>query len=239
MQPKLIDQKMFLLMIIGLLVVLLGLNWYYLASPALFYLRQVDIHWVGYTKEKMVALTFDDGPDPRYTPEILKILKKYNVTATFFVLGENAAKHPEILNDEIDQGHEVGNHTYTHQHLNELTKEQIDEEIIKTDRVMKQVIGDYPALFRPPYEELDESILVSVREQNKQMILSTITLEHGDYSIEAEVSRVVKKVFPGAIILAHDGRLNRTETVEALPILIRALKAKGYRIVPLKQLLHK
>jgi len=239
MKLKLLNQTMFLWTIIGLLLVILLVNWYYLASPAFFYLRHVDIHWAGYTREKLVALTFDDGPDPRFTPEILEILKENHIPATFFVLGKNVRKYPEIVKEELRLGHEIGNHTYDHQHLNKLTTNEINQELVKTDRVMKRVTGRISHIFRPPYEELDEPILVSTREQEKEMILSTITLEHSSYSCEAEVSRVMQKVFPGAIILAHDGRLNRSETVEALPLLIQALEVKGYKIVSLKQLLGK
>lgn len=201
---------------------------------------KVDVEWMGHTTAKVVALTFDDRPDPKFTPEILKILEKYQTPATFFVCGNNVAKYPEILLKEIQAGHEIGNHTFSHPHLLKLTTEQIKTELVLTDEIIKKITRKKTTIFRPPYEELSENIITVTRDLQKYSVLSTITLEHQSLKTpQAEAERVLNLAFPEAIILMHDGRLNRHRTVEALPYLIEGLHAKGYRIVPLKTLLKR
>jgi peptidoglycan-N-acetylglucosamine deacetylase len=229
-----------LIIVTALLIAVLFNNRYPIFQKSLYSLEKIDIAWMGYTNQKVVALTFDDGPDPVYTPLILKILQRYHVPATFFVEGANVKKYPAVLREEIKNGHLIGNHTYTHPHLSTLSPLHVKKEIAATDQVVRTITSQATHYFRPPYEELTEQILLDSREQHKQIILSTVTLEHElAKTPRAKAERVIRSVFPGAIILAHDGRLNRFSTVRALPYLIRGLRAKGYRIISLKDLLRK
>lgn len=239
---RLLHQPLYRILLIGilfLLALLLLMNRYQFFQKTISLIDKVDIAWMGYTNQKVVALTFDDGPDPAFTPQVLKVLQKYHVPATFFTLGASVDQYPEIVKAENKAGHLIGNHTYSHSRLSTLSTGEIRAEIIEADAEIKKAIGKTPEFFRPPYEELTENILTVSRDQHKQIILSTITLEHESAKTpKAKAERVLQLVFPGAIILAHDGRLNRSETVAALPILIKGLTTKGYRIVSLKALLH-
>ena len=237
-----LNQPFYRILLIGilfLLALLLLMNRYQFFQKTISLIDKVDIAWMGYTNQKVVALTFDDGPDPVYTPQVLKVLQKYHVPATFFALGASVYQYPEIVKAEIKAGHLIGNHTYSHPRLSLLSAGDIRAEIIEADGEIKKITNKTPIFFRPPYEELTENILTASRDQRKQIILSTITLEHESAKTpKAKAERVIRIVFPGAIILAHDGRLNRSETVAALPYLIKGLTTKGYRIVSLKALLH-
>ena len=215
-------------------------NRYLLVHSTVALVDNVDIEWMGYTSQKIVALTFDDGPDPRFTPKILAILAKDKIPATFFVVGANATAYPGLVAAEVAAGHEVGNHTLSHVHLSRFKLNEISKQLSAADRAIAKAAGQSPRLFRPPYEELNENILTAARKSRKKIIMSTITLEHHTLiNPQDQARRVVNMVFPGAIILAHDGRVNRTQTVAALPYLIEGLKAKGYRIVAIKELLNK
>jgi peptidoglycan-N-acetylglucosamine deacetylase len=229
-----------LLILFTAIFIVLFVNRYLLFEKTITFLNKVDVLWMGNTDHKIVALTFDDGPDPVYTPQILKILRKSNISATFFLEGENAQKYPDIVKAEVKQGHLIGNHTFSHPHLNRLSIDHIQTQLTETDKVILKITGKTPKYFRSPYEELTENILTVTHSQHKQIILSTLTVEHESAKTpQAKADRVIRLVFPGAIILAHDGRLNRHSTVESLPYLIKGLESKGYRIVPLPELFHK
>jgi peptidoglycan/xylan/chitin deacetylase (PgdA/CDA1 family) len=229
--------------IVGLIVFLAVLFCVGLSYSGVFYATirfslDPSVEWMGNTREKVVALTFDDGPDRVYTRQILAVLKRYRVSATFFVTGMNARKYPDLIRAEFSAGHLVGNHTHTHPHLQQLSEADILNELQMTDQTIASASGEKTFLFRPPYEELNENILNVSRKLHKKVVMSTVTLEHHRLKTpKEEAERVVERVYPGAIILAHDGRLNRIRTVEALPYLIKGLTAKGYRIIPLNKLL--
>jgi peptidoglycan/xylan/chitin deacetylase (PgdA/CDA1 family) len=198
---------------------------------------QKEIKWHGTLQQPLIALTFDDGPDPVYTTEIIAVLKKYHVPATFFVVGKNAAAHPELIRAELAAGCEIGNHTYSHPHLREMNLFHIKRQISHTDEIIQQITGQKPRLFRPPYEELNLLIFNASQNLQKTTIMSTVTLEHHIIKEPRRMAyRVVRMIRPGGIILAHDGRLDRSRTVSALPFLIRELKRKKYRFITVSEL---
>jgi len=237
---KLTGVKIYGIILIVAGFIVLPLLYFQLSFSAILNLLSKDylnVEWMGTTREKEVALTFDDGPDPVYTTQILRILAEDHIIATFFVEGKNAKLHPDLIKTEINAGHEIGNHTYNHPHLQKISAAAVNREIEATDRQLKKISGKIPYTFRPPYLELDQNILESSRKLHKKIIMSTLTLEHSAAaSSAAEADRVIKHVFPGAIILAHDGRLNRSKTVAALPFLIKGLLKKGYRFVTVDEL---
>lgn len=193
--------------------------------------------------EKTVTLTFDDGPDPRFTPAILQILGDYQVHATFFVVGQNAAKHPDLVRRIAFEGHALANHTYTHPHLEEFQKDQVVSELAAADRILSEVAGPSAAtpFFRPPRGNTSPHILESLKLTGKQMVLWNVCVENSSTQTPEEVrSRVMREIHKrnGGIILAHDGDLDRSLTVQSLPLILRDLKLEGYRIVNLSDYLE-
>ena len=189
---------------------------------------------------RMVALSFDDGPDPRWTPSVLAILRRYRARATFFVTGENALAHPGLLRDEVAAGDEVGDHTYSHPYLTGLGAAAVQQQIQEAAVAIQQAGAPRPTLFRPPYGLLDRTVERAAQADNLRLILWSVCVErfvdHGPS--RAEVARILSRVRPGAIILAHDGGIpDRRRTLAALPLLLSGLERRGYRIVTVGRLL--
>ncbi|MGE5396274.1 MAG: polysaccharide deacetylase family protein [Chitinophagales bacterium] len=196
-----------------------------------------DIITHSYTKEKVVALTFDDGPDPRFTPSILDTLNKYHVKATFFVVGEDALLYPDLVQRAVAEGHEIENHTFTHPDLIKDTDLTINEEMLWCQEAIEHIVVRKPQYFRPPRKLFNANILKISDIYGYRTILWTVCLEnHKAKTPEAMVRRVVRKCQPGSIVLAHDGHLDRSNTVKAMPLLIEALQKKGYRFVTVDEL---
>jgi peptidoglycan/xylan/chitin deacetylase (PgdA/CDA1 family) len=199
-------------------------------------------------REKVVALTFDDGPNPIYTPKILDILKEKQVRASFFVLGVHVRKYPEIARRIVREGHDIGNHTYTHRDLVPATRAVILRQVRLTNKIIRHVTGVETRLFRPPrgvYSNAVRKLLVE--EEGYRIILWTVSsIDWRRVSPRLIVRRVARYVSPGGILLFHDsGALIRREggrrvnTVQALPLVIDYLRAIGYEIVPVSELLRR
>jgi peptidoglycan-N-acetylglucosamine deacetylase len=189
---------------------------------------------------RMVALSFDDGPDPRWTPSVLALLRRYRARATFFVTGENALAHSRLLRDEVSAGDEVGDHTYSHPYLTRLNAAAVRQQIKEAALAIRRSGAPLPTLFRPPYGLIDRTIERAVQADNLRLILWSVCLErfvnHGPRGLE--VARILSRVRPGAIILAHDGGIpDRRRTLAALPLLLSGLERRGYRIVTVGRLL--
>jgi peptidoglycan/xylan/chitin deacetylase (PgdA/CDA1 family) len=202
-------------------------------------------YWYGPKREKVVALTFDDGPEEPYTSEVLDILKREHVRATFFVIGANVRRYPESTARIVQEGHAIGNHSDTHPLALALEPEpKIRAEVDRAEREIHLASGIYPSLFRPP-QGIRSPWLMKVTERDS---LATVTWDDAARDWERRsaddlVARAVQETTPGAIILLHDGlnldhQADRTATVEALPRIIEQLRAKGYRFVTVPELLH-
>lgn len=197
------------------------------------------------TNKPYVALTFDDGPNPIFTPQILDILKEHNVTATFFMVGKHIEKYPDIAKRVYLEGHEIGNHTYAHRDLITASKRTLLAEIHKADKAIKSVIGVKTKLFRPPRGLISAANRKIVTRLGYLIVLWTVSaMDWSGLSPKVMARRVKRYVRNGCIILFHDsGALVRSEggkrgnTVEALPLIISDLRRKGYQIVPLSQML--
>lgn len=196
-----------------------------------------DFIWKVPTSRKVVALTFDDGPIKTTTPEILHILKEKNIKATFFVVGEQVKRFPNLVSQEVDEGHEVGNHTYTHPTLTHLLDNKIEEEINSTEREILKV-APKPTLFRPPGGFNNKKVLSFARDSEYITILWSIDPLDWRYpSVGDIVNKVVTDVEPGSIILLHDGKYP-SPTPEALWFIIDSLEARGYEFVTVSELLQ-
>jgi len=189
------------------------------------------------TTNKVVALTFDDGPHYRITPEILAILREKQVHATFFVVGINAAKFPNILAEEINDGHEIGNHSYSHKSLTKLSSPEINDELERAANAI-QVVAPKITLFRPPGGLMNEQVFTAAQNRGYTTILWSV--DSADWrrpSVEQLVNNVVNEVKPGSIILLHDWRFP-SPTPQALSIIIDRLREQGYKFVTVSELLQ-
>jgi peptidoglycan/xylan/chitin deacetylase (PgdA/CDA1 family) len=192
-------------------------------------------------RQKVVALTFDDGPHPTFTPEILAVLDKYHVKATFFMIGERMQQYPQIVKQVLTRGHTIGNHTYTHPHNIEAERPaQIIRELDMCEQVIERMTGKRACLFRPPLGLVNGTVVTIAEEEGYRTILWTVSADHHDAPTpRAMAERVLKRVRPGAIILAHDGTFkSRWKDVAALPLIIEALRKQGYKFVTVPELLE-
>ncbi len=191
-----------------------------------------------------VALSFDDGPDPDWTPKILDILKKANVKAAFFITGRQAEKYPDLVLRILKEGHEVGNHTYSHPNLSLASVEQVELELNATQRLFEAISGRSTTLFRPPYNADSHpherrEIEALDRAQSLGYLTVCENIDPEDWSrpgTDVIVERVRERRSLGSVILLHDAGGNRSQTVEALPKIIRYLQDRGDEIVSLSRL---
>jgi cellulose synthase/poly-beta-1,6-N-acetylglucosamine synthase-like glycosyltransferase/peptidoglycan/xylan/chitin deacetylase (PgdA/CDA1 family)/spore germination protein YaaH len=199
----------------------------------------------------LVALTFDDGPDPRWTPAILDILKQQNVPATFFVIGKNGQAYPDIMRRIINEGHELGNHTFTHPNLGEVPVSLTELELNATQRLIESETGRSTVLFRPPYfgdAEADkpQEVEPAYEAQRLGYLMVGVRIDPDDWELPVQpgdiVDRTLKRMADndpetrGQIVLLHDSGGDRSATVAALPELIRQLRTRGFRFVPVSEL---
>ena len=203
------------------------------------------VYFRGQTEEKIVALTFDDGPHPVYTPRVLEILETFGVKATFFLIGHQARSHPEIVLQIKAQGHEIENHSDNHLfYLPWLPAERMRQEIVAAQETIHRITGSYPSFFRSPLGWVSDDLVAVCRELKLPIINGSVKV--GDVSLpgtEYIIQAVLDKTRNGAIIILHDAGgvgsyRDRTQTLEALPIIIKNLKDQGYKFVILKELIN-
>ena len=195
--------------------------------------------------EKVVALTFDDGPSPIWTPQILDALKAVDVKATFFMLGEHVREYPEIARRVADEGHEIGNHTYDHHGLIYYKPEELSREVKDTERVILSVTGITTKYFRPPKAWITEQEKKQLNDLGYKTVLWSLNSKDWvTFDDRYIIKYILHHVQPGDIILFHDsGGVfrteggNRKETVKTIPRLVQKLKEQGYRFVTISGLL--
>jgi cellulose synthase/poly-beta-1,6-N-acetylglucosamine synthase-like glycosyltransferase/peptidoglycan/xylan/chitin deacetylase (PgdA/CDA1 family)/spore germination protein YaaH len=221
------------------------------------YPRSYIVQQYGYHPNQ-VAISFDDGPDAKWTPKILDILDSRGVKGTFMIIGEEAQENIGLLKRIVREGHEIGNHTYTHPDISEIPPGRLDLEVKLTERLFASKTGVQPLYFRPPYDideepDTDDQAAPVVRLQQDGYIIVGNKIDTDDWNehprkTPAEITQSVltqlntmktKPQFRGSIILLHDGGGDRSVTVAALPVLIDALRAHGYSIVQVSELMGK
>jgi peptidoglycan-N-acetylglucosamine deacetylase len=190
--------------------------------------------------QKVIALTFDDGPSPKNTAQVLEILKKNHVKATFFVVGAMMQTYPQIAKQVVADGHDLGNHTWNHWYRR-MDQATAASEIDRTADIIYKTTGVKTALFRPPGGYLNNGLADYAKNQNYAIMMWSSLSGDADRhtpQVAAMVNNVLKTAKPGAIVLLHDGGGNRSRTVKALPQIIAGLKAKGYQFVTGSELLE-
>lgn len=186
--------------------------------------------------QPIVAMTFDDGPHPSNTPRLLDMLRQRNIKATFYVVGTNAQRYPEILRRMVAEGHEIGNHTLNHAYINKLSNDGIRRELTASHQAIVSATGIAPRTMRPPYG--------AITTAQKQWIRSEFGYPSILWAVDPEdwkrpgssvvANRILSQTRPGAIILAHD---IHAPTIDAMPAALDGLLAKGYRFVTVTQLI--
>ena len=199
----------------------------------------------------LLALTFDDGPDPRWTPTILDILRQENVPATFFIVGKNGEAYPDLIRRIVNEGHEIGNHTFTHPNLGEVPLSLTKLELTATQRLIESLTGRSTVLFRPPFfgdAEADKPQEVEPAFLAQQLGYLTVgvRIDPDDWKLPVTADEIVKRTVDraldtnpetrGQVILLHESGGERSATIEALPRLIHELKGRGFRFVAVSEL---
>jgi cellulose synthase/poly-beta-1,6-N-acetylglucosamine synthase-like glycosyltransferase/peptidoglycan/xylan/chitin deacetylase (PgdA/CDA1 family) len=217
----------------------------YLTTPSSYVIQRAGDH------PGMIALTFDDGPDPQWTPAILDILKRENVPATFFIIGKNGQSYPELVRRIVSEGHEIGNHTFSHPNLGELPRPLVDLELNATQRLIESLTGRSTVLFRPPYfgdAEADkpEEVEPAIRAEQLGYIMVGLRIDPSDWKTPVSAAEIIERTTEraldtnpetrGQVVLLHDSGGDRSATVAALPGLIHELRARGMRFVPVSEL---
>ncbi len=205
-----------------------------------YYEQKGYVLWEIKTEEKVIALTFDDGPHQTYTPQILDLLAKYDAKATFFVIGERAEKFPDLIRKLNDEGHEIANHTYTHPHS--ITAEELENELKKTNEVIHDITGTYPLLYRPVGGSYNDNIINTAVENGYKVIMWSWHQDTKDWKrpgVNNIVTTVLSGATPGNIVLFHDAGGDRSQTVTALENILPALEQKGYKFVTVSELLDR
>jgi polysaccharide deacetylase family sporulation protein PdaB len=189
------------------------------------------------TEEKKLAISFDACWGADKTGEILSILKENgDLKTTFFLTGFWLEKYPELVKKIAESGHEIGNHTFTHPHLNSLSEQQIKEEISKTHNLIHQLTGQSPVLFRPPFGEYNNKVITTIEGMGYKIIQWDVdSLDWKNVSAQNIVQRVTSQASPGSIILFHN---NGEHTAEVLKPILAKFKDDGYQVVPISQLIY-
>ena len=196
-----------------------------------------DVVYYKKNSQKKIALTFDDGPHPQYTPEILDILKEYNIKATFFVVGQNVELHPEIVKRAISEEHDIGNHTFTHCHVSDTSFEAIIDEIQSCEDTVYELCEYHVKLFRPPEGVLPDDVRNYAIGEDYAIILWSIdTYDWARAPISNIKRNITKNISSGDIILMHD-YVPESITPQALRIIIPMLLEEGYQFVTVSELI--
>jgi peptidoglycan/xylan/chitin deacetylase (PgdA/CDA1 family) len=222
------EKKHALLLAIMILAILLCANSYNPIINDVANIKNQHLEAVRHinTPKKFIAITFDDGPHPKYTKQILGLLKEYDAKATFFVVGKNVKNYPDVLVQEINGGHEIGNHTYSHVDTRKISKQKLEKEIDLAENIIFETANIKPTLIRPPYGFYDQKLLDIASKKNYRVILWS--RDSHDWSCP-EAKKIYNKILDniqnGDIVLLHDyvEKTGTSPTVEALKVFLPEL----------------
>lgn len=187
--------------------------------------------------DKVCAISFDAAWGNEDTHDLVEILKNYNVKATFFVVGDWVDKYPESVKELADAGHDIMNHSNTHPHMTQITKEKMISEVTECDSKIEKITGVKPTLFRPPYGDYNDNVVTTLKEIGHYTIQWDVdSLDWKDLSADEIYNRVTKNVKNGSIVLFHNAAKH---TPEALPKIIEKLQSDGFKIIKINDLIYK
>ncbi|XID93022.1 polysaccharide deacetylase family protein [Paenibacillaceae bacterium WGS1546] len=189
--------------------------------------------------QRRVALTFDDGPNPVYTPQILAVLERVSGKATFFMIGEQMERYPDVVRQVAEAGHEIGNHTFSHPRLTGISRAECRSEIRRAELLIRKLTGRAPTALRPPYLDIDDTV-ARIAASAGYTIVGASNLEARDWEqpgVRHIYERSLECVANGSVLLFHDGYGDRSQTVEAVGLLADKLSGQGYKLVTASELL--
>jgi peptidoglycan/xylan/chitin deacetylase (PgdA/CDA1 family) len=181
-------------------------------------------------------LTFDDGPSAKLTPKLLDLLAAHHIKATFFLIGENVAEHPEIVGREVREGHEVANHSWSHPNFGKMGDDSVRSQVRRTDDAIKSAAGITPTLLRPPYGSITARQKKWINQEfgHKIVLWDVDPLDWRRPGPNVVCARIVKNTRAGSIVLAHD---IHPGTIDAMPCVLKELEAKGFKFVTVSELI--
>lgn len=200
---------------------------------------QVLVTWAGPTDQKLVALTFDDGPRPNWTNTVLDTLQRYDVPATFFLVGRRVRKYASVLTGRMGR-HEVGNHTWNHRDMARVDAEEAYRDLSRAHEAIAEVTGQEAALLRPPYGHLGGGAVLAAARMDYRIVLWSLQMLESKFPDDpvGHARHMVEHTEPGSILLAHDvGPQDRLVAIRGLPDMITGLRARGFEFVTVSQLL--
>jgi len=198
--------------------------------------KELPIYYVD-TQEKKIAISFDAAWGDEFTEEILNILDEYDVKTTFFLVDFWVTKYPEMVKMIDERGHEIGNHSTSHPYMSKLNADQITQELKKTEEDIQKITGKRTILFRPPYGDYNDTLISTCRDNGYYVIQWDVdSLDWKELGVQQVVDRVTRNVKNGSIVLFHN---NAKYVTQYLPIVLQKLKAQGYEIVPISELIYK
>ncbi|MFD0959421.1 polysaccharide deacetylase family protein [Paenibacillus chungangensis] len=207
-----------------------------------YYETRGEIVWEVPMEEKLIALTFDDGPHEKETQLILDLLKQYDAKSTFFVVGNRLDRYADIVRREVEEGHEVANHTYNHLLFNRnVSSARILKEIADSEAKIKWVTGQECKWFRPPGGNYSERVVQIAKQAGYTIVLWSWHQDTKDWTspgVQAIANKVLKNARNGDIVLLHDNIQGSMQTVKALQIILPELKKRGYRMVTISELIQ-
>ncbi len=198
--------------------------------------------WRAPIKGRKIALTFDDGPHPVYTPQILEVLEKFKVPATFFLIGKYLQSNLNLAKETVHAGHEVGNHTFNHQRMWQLTDLKMNDEIKRTDDLLRNLDGAAPRFLRPPMGLFSKRVLNNVEAAGYKTVVGNVYPRDPHLPGRKKIlNRVLSRVIKGSIIILHDGgntnHVDRSQTIWAVERFIPELQEQGFEFVTLSELI--
>ncbi|MGQ0846639.1 MAG: polysaccharide deacetylase family protein [Sporichthyaceae bacterium] len=192
----------------------------------------LTVLWRADTDRKAMALTFDDGPGEKLTPRLLDLLREAKVRATFLLVGSRAVALPDLVRRQVRDGHELGNHSWSHADLSLLDFHDLRRDLERTDDALGDLTGRRPAVIRPPYGRVNGALLQHAAIAGQQVLLWDVRLREGDLDAAGNAAWVAENLRPGTIVLAHDeGSANRRVGIDAVPGILKAARERGYEFL--------
>ncbi|MCL2679863.1 MAG: polysaccharide deacetylase family protein [Coriobacteriia bacterium] len=202
-------------------------------------MRDVEVQFSSFGKSspKLIALTFDDGPHPQYTPEVLRLLSAAEVPATFFLTGSQVSRYPEVAQQIAAAGHQIANHSYSHRDYRELSLEEVRRDLQRSQNIIETATGVRPTWVRPPYGLTNSTVFALLGSEN--LMFAHWNLDPVDWRRPGAyliAERVMQNAAPGSIILLHDGGGDRSQTVQAVALIVNVLQAEGFEFVTVEEM---